>query len=202
MSITGNVAKDLALAGIRGQYSIGVTTGLLVAGTNGELFQFRWSDLTRIAAIRRVMVAAVACTPFAASPATAPVIQLIKATGWTVQGSGGAIVDVSTGVGQRRTQTPPSLVQSGDMNIATTAGLTGGTKALEARSFARVVGSPLSAASGHVVPPTELIDCESSQLDYPLLLTTNEGFVASMSSNPGTGTMVVSVQVEWMELNG
>ena len=200
MAITGNVAKDLALGGIRGQYSLGTQTGLLAAGTTGEIFQFRWTDSARVAAIRRIIIAAVASTPFGAAPATAPLFQARKATAWSAQGTGGFPNNLSTGEVKRRTLMPPSLVADGDIRFANTAALGAGTKSLESNSFAMMVGCPVSAATGPVLPPTALLDCEPSNLDYPLVLTANEGFVIIVTGNPGTGTMAASMQVEWMEL--
>jgi len=42
---------------------------------------------------------------------------------------------------------------------------------------------------------------EPSALDYPLVLAQNEGFYISIAGNPGTGTMFVSVSVDWVETN-
>ncbi len=184
--------------GVLGQYSLGTFTGLLAAGTNGEIFQFRWPDELRLAAIRRIMLSAVASTPFGATPATAPIFLVQKATAWTVQGSGGFGIGGLAGY-SRRSQMPTTLATANDIRIANTANLGAGTKALTSGAPFQVVGCPVSAATGPVLPPTDMLNLESSERDYPLTLAPFEGFVVSVSNNPGTGTMVVSVQVDWIE---
>src|SRR4051812_36966522 len=206
MNVTGNVAKDLALSGIRGQYGIGAGSGLIGAGINGDIFQFRWSDLTRICAVRKVTLTVVPSTPFGAAPASAPAFYLTKATGWTGQGTGGTSLDTTTGSCRRRTlpptPMPASLLAAGDVRIATTVALGNGTKTFDAQAQAVVIGTPVSSATGPIVTPTDLINVEASELDYPLELGTNEGFTIAIVGNPGTGTMIASVSVDWMELNG
>src|SRR6266545_506771 len=76
--------------GALGHYKYGGFTGILPAalGANSEIFQFRWADTTRIALITKVKISACVSTTFFA--AGVPVqIDLVKATGWTGQGTGG-----------------------------------------------------------------------------------------------------------------
>ncbi len=52
-----------------------------------------------------------------------------------------------------------------------------------------------------VMDPTEIVKMEDAELDYPIVLAGNEGFVLRLTSNPGTGTLFVSVAVDWVETN-
>jgi hypothetical protein len=191
-------ARQLVNDGLLGQYSLGTSTGLIAAATTGELFQFRWPDSLRIAAIRKVTVNATLSTNFAAGPATPLQLDLVKATGWTVQGSGGTALDTTTGTCKRRTLMPTSLRTNGDVRAATTAALTAGTKTLDSQPLSTVNLAPLASLS---TPLTALITSEDSDLDYPIVLAQNEGFVVRLTQNPGTGTFFLSVSVDWMETN-
>ena len=76
--------------GSLGHYSYGGFTGILPAALagNSEIFQFRWSDATRICNIHEIKITAAVSTTFFA--AGVPVqIDLVKATGWSAAGSGG-----------------------------------------------------------------------------------------------------------------
>lgn len=186
-----------------GQYSLGVWTGTLAAGVNGEIFQFRWPDLLRVCAIRRLMLSVTAVTPFAAAPLTTPVFWVGKSSAWTVQGAGGTLASgTTTGSCRRRSLMPNSLLTSGDVRYATTVALGAGTKTFEAESQAVIVGVPVTTVTFPVVPPTDLIRDDPEEFDYPLTLAQNEGISIGVSGNPGTGTMVASVTMEWMETNG
>lgn len=195
-------ARQLVNDGLLGQYSVGASSGLIAAATTGELYQFRWPDNLRIAAIRRVLISAAASTLFGAAPATPLTFDLVKATAWTVQGTGGTSIDTTTGTCKRRQQMPVSLLTAGDMRVATTGALGAGTKTLDSQPLASITGIPVNGSNTMcVVDPVEMVSFEASELDYPLVLAGNEGFVVRLTSNPGTGTLFVSVAVDWMETN-
>jgi hypothetical protein len=190
---------QLVNGGVLGEYSLGGVSGLIAAGTTGELFQFRWPDTMRIAVIRKVAICVTTSTPFGAAPATPIVFHLAKATAWTGQGTGGTAWDTTTGSCRRRIQMPISALTAGDVRFSSTAALGAGTKVFDGLPLATVVGVAASANSVPVVPPMSLITSEDGDLDYPLVLSQNEGFSILVPSNPGTGTMFMSVSVDWME---
>src|SRR6266536_6484825 len=75
--------------GALGHYRYGGFTGMIPAAlaANSEIFQFRWTDATRPADIRKIRISACVTTTFFA--AGVPVqIDLVKATGWSGQGTG------------------------------------------------------------------------------------------------------------------
>ncbi len=194
--------NQLEIDGVLGKYLLGGATGLVAAAVTGELFQFRWPDNLRICAVRKIIVTAAASTLFGAAPATPLTFDIVKATAWTVQGTGGTVLDTTTGTGRKRTQMPVSLLTAGDCRIATTAALGAGTKTLDSQALATVVGIPVNGSNTMcVMDPTEIVKMEDAELDYPIVLAGNEGFVLRLTSNPGTGTLFVSVAVDWVETN-
>ncbi len=83
--------------GALGHYRYGGFTGIIAAGTgsSAELFQFRWTDATRLALVMKVKISAVVSTTFFA--AGVPVqIDMVKCTGWSVAGSGGTRPTITT----------------------------------------------------------------------------------------------------------
>ena len=181
--------------GLLGQYAIGASTGLVAAGTTGEIYQFRWQDSIRFAAIRKVTLHVAVATAFAA-PASPLQFDIIRAGGWTGQGTGGTALDTTTGSGKRRSQMPSSLLLAGDLRIATTAALGAGMKTLDALALA-TEDVPFTGTVGF----SRLLDFQSGDMDYPLVLATTEGFAVRILTNPGTGTLVASVSTEWVEVD-
>lgn len=188
--------------GALGAYTLGVFTGILPAAlaANSEVFQFRWTDATRFAVIRKIRIAACVTTTFFA--AGVPVqIDLVKATGWSAQGTGGTGVTPAATL-KRRTSMGSSLVAAGDIRIATTAALGAGTKTLEANSLSAIAApGPITASlNGQIIlPGTILWQAEVGDGEHPLVLVQNEGFVIRSVAVPATGTWTASVTVDWAE---
>jgi hypothetical protein len=183
-------------AGSLGHYRYAGFTGVIPAafGANSEVFQFRWTDATRLCLIERVYVtASVSTTAFAAG---VPVqIDMVKATSWTVAGTLGTAISPAALL-KRRTSFGSSLVASGDMRIATTAALGAGTKTLETLSIGALTGQPGTAVTRFIADT--LLEYDPG--DYMLTLATNEGFVIRSVAVPGTGTWQMSVTVDWIEV--
>lgn len=186
-----------------GQYAYGGFTGILPAalGANSEIFQFRWTDATRFAVIRKIKISAAVSTTFFA--AGVPVqIDLVKATAWTVQGTLGTGITPAALL-KKRTSMASTLVASGDMRIATTAALGAGTKTLEGVSLSAIAApGPITASlNGQIIAPgTILFQNEVGDGDYPLVLAQNEGFVIRSVAVPATGTWTAAIEVQWSEV--
>lgn len=189
-----------------GQFKLGVFTGILPAAlaANSEIFQFRWTDTgpaARFAQIRRLGISAAVSTTFFAAGVPLQ-FDVVRATGWTGQGTGGTAITMGTGGKARTSGMPDSMVAAGDIRVATTAALGGGTKTLDANaSIAAVADGPITASlDGTILKPTELYQYDSDQDEYPWVVGFNEGFVIRAVAVPGTGTWTAAVSVEWMEL--
>lgn len=189
--------------GSLGAYSYGGFTGILPAalGANSEIFQFRWTDATRFAVVNEVKISAAVSTTFFA--AGVPVqIDLVKATAWTVAGSGGTRV-TPVALLKKRTSMGSTLVAATDIGIATTAALTAGTKTLETYAQASILAAgPITASlNGVIIPPgTILWRSEVGDGQHPFVLAQNEGFVIRSVAVPATGTWTAAISVDWTEV--
>jgi len=189
---------------IYGQYGAAARTGIIAAGitNDAELLQFRWNpaDTSKRAFIRRVLVdAAVSTTYFAAG---VPVqLEMLKCTGWSVGGSGGAAVDPGAASRRGSSTMKATEVVANDFRIATTAGLTAGTKTIATPALGfQLSGAPItSSLSGQVFAPnTPLFEADLSKGDHPLELVATEGFIVRCRA-PATGTWACTFRVEWDE---
>ena len=185
-----------------GHYTYGGFTGILPAalGANSEIFQFRWSDTTRVCIINEIKISACVTTTFFA--AGVPVqIDLVKSTGWTVAGTLGTAISPAALL-KKRTSMSSSLMASGDARIATTAALGAGTKTLETLSLATILApGPITASlNGQIIAPgTILFRGEISDGQHPLVLAQNEGFSIRSVAVPATGTWQAAISVDWTE---
>lgn len=190
--------------GSLGAYSYGGFTGILPAAlaANSEIFQFRWTDATRICVINGVKISAAVSTTFFA--AGVPVqIDLIKSTGWSAAGTGGTAISPAALL-KKRTNMGSSLVASGDIRIATTAALGAGTKTLETYAQASIAAAgPITASlNGQIIPPgTLLYEADVEHGEHPLTLVQNEGFSIRSVAVPATGTWTAAITVDWTEVS-
>jgi len=200
-----SIAVPKAHGGL-GTYSMSQMTGIIAAGlaANADLFSFRWAptDTTKKAVIRKVEVqAAVSTTYFAAGVPLQ--LAAFKASGWSAADSGGTALTLAA-LGKRDAGMGSTLVQAGDIRIASTAGLTAGTRTLEGTAIGHAIsGAPITGSlSGQIFAPgTRLLDVNSDRGEYPLILTSQEGFVVRAVATPGTGTWSLAVAVTWEEVS-
>lgn len=189
--------------GSLGAYTYGGFTGILPAAlaANSEIFQFRWTDATRICLINQVKISAVVSTTFFA--AGVPVqIDLVKSTGWSAAGTGGTAISPAALL-KKRTNMGSSLIASGDIRIATTAALGAGTKTLETLSLgALAAAGPITASlNGEIIAPgTSLHDSDVSNGEHPIALVQNEGISIRSVAVPATGTWTAAIKIDWTEV--
>lgn len=190
--------------GALGSYGVNLFSGVLPAAlaANSEIFQFRWSDATRLCVINEVKIAAAVSTTFFAAGVPMQ-IDLVKATGWSAAGTLGTRVTPAALL-KKRTSMASSLVAASDIAISTTAALGAGTKTLETVAIAGLVAAcPITASlNGTIIPPgTILFRAEQGDAQHPLVLAQNEGFVIRSVAVPATGTWTAQVRVDWTEVD-
>jgi len=188
--------------GSLGAYAYGGFTGVLPAalGANSEIFQFRWSNATNFAVIRKIRISAAVSTTFFAAGVPMQ-IDLVKSSAWTVAGTGGTGLTLAALL-KRRSSMGSSLMTAGDMRIATTAALGAGTKTLETLSLSNLIAAaPITASlNGTIIAPgTILWQGEVGDGEHPLVLAQNEGFSIRSVAVPATGTWMASINVDWTE---
>jgi len=189
--------------GSLGMYRLGAVSGTIAAalGAGAEMFQFRWPDATNLALVYKVFISAGANV--AATAAGLCSFVMTAARSWTAAGSGGTRLALTTNNCKLRTSMGTSLVN--DAGISTTAGLTAGTKTLDAtnmgaQSVTIGTGAITTAVSLMLLNDARLFDSDGEG-QHPLILAQNEGFVIRNGAVvfPATMTWNFGVQVVWAE---
>lgn len=182
--------------GALGIYSLSVQTGTMAAGlaADAEIFQFRWTDASKLAIVYRVVCeGAGGITAFTAGFTK---MQAFIARSFTVAGTGGATATLTGNNQKLRTSMGTSLVN--EIRIATTAALTTGTKTLDLQGIGGIIGSTTATAGAVLIPPGYLFD-SNTMLVQPVVLAQNEGVVVRVTV-PATGTWTGGVTITWAEL--
>lgn len=186
--------------GSLGWYKGAWLSGTMAAGlaANAEIFQWRNGNASNLIMPRRIEISAGnLVTAFTAGIVT---FQLFRATSFSANGTGGS--QLFPGAGNKlRTSFGSSLMTSGnncDIRVATTAALTAGTKTNDTQPLA-VASSSVPAVGGTPLTPGKILLLDQRGWEYPLTLTTNEGF-SIQATVPATGTWTFEVTVLWEEL--
>src|SRR3990167_622382 len=187
-----------------GHYVIDVATGAIGAGmaANAEVFQFRWTADANLAIIQEISITGMrATTAFAVGAID---IKATVARAYTVVGSGGTALTLTTEEATLRTNMGTSLV--GDARVATTAALTAGTHTLDTQDLGRItthssggVGAATPIIGSIYLPATTLFKADLASGEFPLVLADNEGFVVR-ADVPGTGVWNLGIRVKWAEV--
>jgi hypothetical protein len=191
--------------GVFGQYSIALASGVMAAGlaAGAPIFAFRWATNAIIALIKRVrFTAGTDGTAFAQGSV---IIDLIRATGFTVQDTGGATISLagkSQVIAQRMGASQIQIAASatGQIAVANTATLTAGTRTLDNNAMGILVSSVGAVPANYVTPLPGLLLDRSHIGDNPLELVQSEGFVIR-ATVPATGTWKFGVEVDWDEVD-
>jgi hypothetical protein len=195
--------------GALGQYMAFGESGSIAAGalTNGELFQLRYTGGSIVLVHAIILEYVVVTTAFAAGELS---YNVIKATGWSVDGTGGGL------------QTPEKLRTSmaaptATFRVPTTAALGAGTKTLATNPIRKIRGNALSgAASAGGIPmhgfttsaavtsgfatgiPLYPSPAPADNIVYPICLVANEGVVVRITQ-PATGVAIHGITIRFTE---
>lgn len=191
--------------GSLGHYQFSGVTGAVAAGmaANGELFQARWTDATRFALIQKITITGMrATTAFAVGTID---IKATIARSWSASGTGGTALTLTGDNQQLRSSMGASLF--GDMRIATTAALGGGTKTLDTQDigFITTHSSAGTGAAAPIIgsiylPIYDLFECDVTDGEHPIVLAQNEGVVVR-ATVPATGVWNIGIQIKWAEVS-
>lgn len=191
--------------GSLGHYRLGMSTGVIGAGlaANGELFQFRWTDATRLAIIQKVLISAGANG--AATAAAFPSLELTVARAWTAAGTGGVVATL--GGNNQKTRTSMGSTLLGEARVATTAALGAGTKTLDTNSSGNVIvpigtGAITVGVKLGLVDKIDMLEVDADTTQHPIVLAQNEGFVIKNGAIafPATMTWGLAITVIWAEV--
>ena len=194
------VPKDY---GTLGSYRLAMATGTIAAAlaANGELFQFRWTDATRFAMIRKIIVSGGANV--AASAAAIVTLDATIARSFTVSGTGGAAATITGNNCKTRSSMGTTLL--GEARISTTAALGAGTKTLDSHAVGNYTtgigtGAITVSPSLPIFNNVELFNFDPG--DHPVILAQNEGIVVKNGAVawPAGMTWGLGVTIVWSEL--
>lgn len=170
-------------------------SGVMAAGlaASSPIYSFRWSNGSSMAVLRRLRLAAWSlATGFTPGIAT---FDLRVARNFIAADSG-QMTDTLTGNnGKMRTSLATSLAS---IMHATTAGLTVGTRTLDA-SPADTLNFGVGSAANTPFAPGPINLFERLQGEQPLVMAAQEGFVIE-ATVPATGTWAFAVTAEWDEI--
>lgn len=187
--------------GSLGTYSVSGRTGTMAAGlaANAEVFNFRWTDPTRLCAITSVHATGAGnlTTAFTAGFAN---IELLIARSWTALATtpGGTSL-LPTGNAQKlRTSMGTSLVN--DVRVSSTAALStaGRVATLDAQPIGSLTYGVTATLGTPLWPPEHLYEAAEND-GMPIILAQNEGIVIR-ATVPATGLWVGSFDMSWVEL--
>jgi hypothetical protein len=183
--------------GAYGSYRLSLLSGTMAAGlaANAEIFQFRWSDATRLCVVSSVTFDGLSgsATAFAAGFGK---VDLVFARSWTADGSGGSAATLTGNNQKRRTSMGTTLV--GSSRISSTAALTAGTKTLDTHAIGQYSAAIGTGTSVQWIPQTQLFH-QVGGVESPLILAQNEGLVVR-ATVPATGTWQFGVTICWTEV--
>lgn len=191
--------------GVCGSYSQAFVSGVMAAGlaAGSPIFAFRWASGLVNCLVRRVrLTAGTDGTAFAQG---STIFDLIRATGFSVQDTGGAVISLVGKSGARSSRFGASQQQiaataTGNIAVAGTATLTAGTRTLDSNPMSVLVGSVGAVPANFPLSSNGLLIDPAEAGRDPLELVTSEGFVIR-ATVPITGTWKFGVEVDWDEMD-
>lgn len=192
--------------GSLGCYNKAVGTGSIVAtgAVNAVLWTMRWVDGTRFCLIERVRAAAVVTGTI--TTAVPYQLNMYFARSYTVSPTTNITAATFTGNNaKRRTSMGTSLLSSAGagMWVDTTAaaGITGQTYTLDTDPLAAISGNSGTVVGTQFFGPNPANLWDDNVNSHPLVLAQNEGLAINAPfAGPATGTFVVLISVDWMEV--
>jgi hypothetical protein len=187
-----------------GHYRLSMASGTIAAAlaANAELFQFRWTDATRLCVIHKVLISAGANA--AATAAGLVTLEMALARSWSGAGTGGTAATITGNNQKVRSSMGTTLL--GEARCASTAALGAGTKTLDTQGVGNVTtgigtGAITVSADLTLIPKTDLLEMDANE-PHPVVLAQNEGFVIRNGATawPATMTWGFGLTVVWAEI--
>lgn len=191
---------------VLGQYRISVVTGTIAAAlaASAQLFQFKWTDASKLALILRLRARCMPLTPFTAATLTDHTSVDAFNVRSFASGGGGTALTLTGNNAKVRTSMATSLAA---INVATTAALTAATT-LDTQPFCGSLRkgnrvNPASATEEVVMPSVDglLYEPDIGSGEYPIVLAQNEGIVIrNRTVWPAAGTAEYLFECDWAEV--
>lgn len=195
--------------GSLGHYRIQTVTGTLAAtlAAGAVVYSMRWSDATRFAVLTKLKTRFLPLTPFTAATLTDhSSFDAYFGRSFSASHTGGTAITPTGNNAKMRTNMGTSLL--GDLRIATTAALGGGTITVDAFPFAQSIRkgnrvNPAAATEEVIMPNMDgmEMDFDMGGGDHPVVLAQNEGVVIrNRTVWPAAGTGILTVLAAWAEV--
>lgn len=188
-----------------GHYRISVVTGTLAAAlaASAQVFQFKNTDATKLAIVKRIRTRFLPLTPFTAATLTDHTSFDAFVCRPYGAGGGGTTLTLTGNNAKMRTNQATCVAI---VNVSTTAALTPAT-GMDANPFAQSIRkgnrvNPAAATEETIQPATDGLLFEPNECDgeHPLVLAQNEGFIVrNRTVWPAAGTGILMVEVCWAE---
>ncbi len=192
--------------GALGIYQVSVVTGTLAAAlaAAAQVFQFKWTDATRLAVILGFRTRFLPLTPFTAATLTDHTSLNAFMVRSYAGGGGGTTLTLTGNNAKLRTSMASSLAT---INVSSTAALTLATT-LDTQPFSQSIRkgnrvNPAAATEEVVMPATDGMEFypDVARGQHPLVLAQNEGFViANRTVWPAAGTGILLIECTWAEV--
>lgn len=194
--------------GVGGHYHLAMRSGQLAAAlaANAVLFSFRWGSSSLLAIIESIRLQFQPIVVFTGHQEIS--FEAYVGRAFSAAHTGGTAATLTGNNGKARASHPTSQIPTnGDVRIASTAALGGGTVTLDANPFAVGVGSPnivnSAAGTAYVAYNRPVLEYKPWIADgeHPIVLAQNEGFVIRNGIVwPAAGTGVIGVEIRWAEV--
>lgn len=189
-----------------GEYRVSVVTGTIAAAlaAGAQLFQFKWTDASKLAVVTKLRARCLPLTPFTAATLTDHTSLDAFAVRSYALGGGGTALTLTGNNAKMRTSHATSLAA---INVATTSALTAATT-LDAQPFTQSLRkgnrvNPAAATEEIVMPANDALEFYPNMDagEFPRVLAANEGIVlANRTVWPAAGTAVYSFEIVWKEV--
>lgn len=188
---------------ILGHYSVaGTCTASALAATSNHA-AFRWADPTNFAVIMRVWASLQVVTAVTAQ--TLGPLMLFLARGYTARDATNATAVALTAQNAQKMRSTMgnTLMVSGNFDVSSAAaGLSGGTKTVDANPVGFLGLSGAAAIAGLGTGTAGDLYKWDKFGGHPIVLAANEGFLVQNTTLFSTGTVSLTVGVEWAEVAG
>jgi hypothetical protein len=185
--------------GAFGHFRLATTVPLVVTqAANGTLFSFRWGDATRLCVIQKLRLAVLQT---AAQTATQGLrYQAFFARSFTASDSVGTAITLTGNSMKKRTSHATSLVTD-IRKSAVAAGLTAGTRTLDAEPFLEI-GHVHTITNVNPAVSEKQLDTDAGDGVHPFVLAQNEGVIIRGPTTVfgAAGTADLLVEMAWAEV--
>jgi hypothetical protein len=183
-----------------GHYRLATTVALVATqAANGTLFSFRWGDATRFCVLEKLRLELIQTS--AATATIMPSYQVFIGRVFSVSDSAGSAITITGNNMKKRTSTMNTTLVSDIRKSTAIAGLTAGTRTLDAEPIIEMATNSTITTPNPIVYRKEL---EMDQGDgvHPYVFAQNEGFIVRGPTVVfgAAGTANLLIDLAWAEV--